>query len=208
MDRVLLGADEIKRLLKWRDEHKDLVRLAPAPLKAVEIVMEHNDFRIKGFRDGQILKLHLNSAGKSLGSTVFQITASGTFVTVPGKDKMKVDKEGHQSVLTIYCSLMALMAFGAKVKTDAPAKARNAHTLSQKKSGRRPEHITWVLRTENCNPCIVLKGSHASPSGEFSVRGHFRHYKSGKVVWINEYRKGTGKKTKKTYKLGGAGERG
>lgn len=44
-------------------------------------------------------------------------------------------------------------------------------------------------------------GEHASPKGEFSVRGHYRHYKSGKIVWINEYRKGEGKRNGKKYCL-------
>lgn len=35
--------------------------------------------------------------------------------------------------------------------------------------------------------------AHRSPEGVFSVRGHFRHYKSGKVVWIDEYIKGVDK---------------
>ena len=47
------------------------------------------------------------------------------------------------------------------------------------------------------------RGFHASPRGIFTVRGHYRHYKSGKVVWVSEYKKGTGKKKKKTYKMGG-----
>lgn len=33
-------------------------------------------------------------------------------------------------------------------------------------------------------------GTHRSPEGIFSVRGHFRRYKSGKVVWIDQYLKG------------------
>ena len=48
---------------------------------------------------------------------------------------------------------------------------------------------------------MMAKGSHRSPRGSY-VRGHYRHYKSGKVVWIEEYQKGTGKAEKgKTYKL-------
>ena len=204
MDRVLLGADDIQSLLRWRDEHKDLVRQAPCPLKSVEIVMEHNGYRIKGFREGKCLKLHLNQSGKSLGSTTFEITDSGTFVAVPGKDRMKVDRDGLQSVLTVYCSLMALMTFSVNERTDTPVKHRHPHKPTQRKSMRKPDHITWVLRTKNGHTCLAVRGSHTSCSGEFSVRGHFRHYKSGKVVWINEYRKGTGKKTRKNYKIGGA----
>lgn len=33
--------------------------------------------------------------------------------------------------------------------------------------------------------------AHRSPEGIFSVRGHFRKYKSGKIIWIDEYLKGT-----------------
>lgn len=35
--------------------------------------------------------------------------------------------------------------------------------------------------------------SHKSPEGVFSVRGHFRKYKSGKVIWIDEFLKGVDK---------------
>lgn len=31
---------------------------------------------------------------------------------------------------------------------------------------------------------------HRSPEGVFSVRGHFRRYKDGKIIWIDEYLKG------------------
>ncbi len=34
---------------------------------------------------------------------------------------------------------------------------------------------------------------HKSPEGIFSVRGHFRKYRTGKVIWIDEYMKGIGK---------------
>ncbi|MEY8369784.1 hypothetical protein AALA24_13610 [Anaerovoracaceae bacterium 42-11] len=35
---------------------------------------------------------------------------------------------------------------------------------------------------------------HKSPEGIFSVRGHFRKYRTGKVIWIDEYMKGIGRK--------------
>lgn len=36
----------------------------------------------------------------------------------------------------------------------------------------------------------VSVGHHRSPEGVFQVRGHFRQYKSGKVIWIDSYLKG------------------
>ena len=38
----------------------------------------------------------------------------------------------------------------------------------------------------------VSTSSHRSPSGVFGVRGHFRRYKNGHVIWIDEYMKGLG----------------
>lgn len=128
------------------------------------------------------------------------------------KDRTKgVSKEDLQSALTVYCSLMALMAYGrlepesepesepaGKEKSRRPRKAENRST-------RKPvKRTTYILRQVNGTLLAAPMGSHASPSGIFTVRGHYRHYKSGKVVWIAEYRKGTSKKKSKTYKMGGS----
>lgn len=39
----------------------------------------------------------------------------------------------------------------------------------------------------------AIQTVHKSPEGIFSVRGHFRKYKDGKIVWIDEYLKGLNK---------------
>lgn len=36
-------------------------------------------------------------------------------------------------------------------------------------------------------------GRHRSPEGVFQVRGHFRRYKTGKVIWIDGFMKGVDK---------------
>ncbi|MBR5436920.1 MAG: hypothetical protein IK120_08680, partial [Muribaculaceae bacterium] len=63
--------------------------------------------------------------------------------------------------------------------------------------------MTYILHHSRDSISVGAKGHHASPRGIFNVRGHYRHYKNGNVIWINEYQKGTGKKKSKTYKLGG-----
>lgn len=68
MDKVELTREDITALLDWRDEHKELVRRLPAPLKAVEIVFTHNDFRIKGIREKGWLKLYVSKGYQSLSA--------------------------------------------------------------------------------------------------------------------------------------------
>lgn len=211
MDRVELSAEDIEELIAWRDENKDLVRFHPAPLKAVEIVMKHNGYRVKGIRNGQSLKLYLNHDGRSVGRCDFTRTDDGMFKAGPGGIRLQeselyggTPQEMAQTMLTVYCSLMALMTYGpSMVEPSDETRERTEHKSSGKATRKPTQRITYILRRVNGTLLAAPRGSHASPGGIFSVRGHFRHYKSGKVVWIAEYKKGTGKKKRKTYKLGG-----
>lgn len=123
------------------------------------------------------------------------------------KNRMKVSEDDLRSVLTVYCSLMALMVHG---RAEAPAEQMPKvvrESIHKKPTNgckrKNSPRTTYILKSGNGALMAAPKGSHASPSGIFAVWGHYRHYKSGKVVWIAEYRKGTGKKKSKTYKMGG-----
>ena len=128
--------------------------------------------------------------------------------TIASKDRMKLEPSDKQSVLTVYCSLMALMTFGnmgacrenpeTTPKEIKPHKAQKSTAKSKKKP-----NTTYILRKTPNGLQAISQGSHASPSFEFTVRGHYRHYKSGKVIWVSEHTKGNGKKKEKTYKMGG-----
>lgn len=50
-----------------------------------------------------------------------------------------------------------------------------------------------IFRVFEGKAYAVATTTHRSPSGVFGVRGHFRRYKSGKVIWIDEYMKGLDK---------------
>lgn len=205
MDRVELTIEDVTRLIEWRDQHPVEVRSNPDPLKAVEIRIKENGWNIKGIREGDSLRLHLSQRGQQFGNCTFSRRADGMWVSV--KNRMKVSEDDLRSVLTVYCSLMALMVYG---RADVPAEQMpdGAKESTRKKptNGRKRKkssRTTYILKSGNRALMAVPRGSHASPGGIFSVRGHFRHYKNGKVIWISEYRKGEGKKKKKTYKMGG-----
>lgn len=209
MDKVVLTAEDIEALLKWRDEHRNEVRSNPAPLKAVEIVIPHSGFRIKGIREDGTLRLHLSRNYEQFGNCTFAQTANGMWAATKNRTR-GVSSEDLQSALTVYCSLMALMVYGRMESRPDPDKEPSVKenslcpTKATKRSARKPmKRNTYILHRVNGALLVAPRGSHASPSGIFAVRGHYRHYKSGKVVWIAEYRKGTGKKKSKIYKMGG-----
>lgn len=202
MDKIVVTAADIELLLKWRDQHPDEVRSHPAPLKAVEIVVETNGWRIKGIRNGLHLSLYLNQNGRSFGHCEFVRRVDGMWAST--KNRMQVERDDLQSVLTVYCTLMALMAHSPVIRSEDGPAPRKSHTKGAKKPYKRSStQTTYIIRKVNGTLLAAPSGSHASPRGIFTVRGHYRHYKSGKVVWVAEYKKGTGKKKSKTYKVGG-----
>lgn len=204
MDRILLSTDDIEFVLKWRDEHKDLVRKRVSPIKAVKIVCPDSGYTITAVRNGSNLRLGINENGMSIGSLTFETLKDGMFRLV--KDKVNLSQEDKQAVLTVYCSVMAILVFGKETIEMPPAKMSekegNAHKSKNKPKKSKSNGTTYILKRAGNKPQIVAKGSHGSPKGVFSVRGHYRHCKSGKVVWIAEFTKGSGKKKDKTYKIG------
>lgn len=204
MDKVELSVKDIEALLKWRDQHPQEVKSHPAPLKAVEIVMPHNGYRIKGIREGDQLRLHLSQNGTQLGNCRFVRRPDGMWAST--RNRMQVGRDDLQAVLTVYCSVMALMAYGLREvepQDATPHEPGPKPSPSKRPTKRKSKRTTYILRSINGALSAVPRGSHASPRGIFIVRGHYRHYKSGKVVWVSEYQKGTGKRKGKTYKLGG-----
>lgn len=112
MDRIIVTAADIKKLLAWRDEHKELVRSMPIPLREVEIQIVESGISIKCFRSDKKLKLYLDGPNWKLGHIVFAPLGNGLWkkkVSTLSSDCNPAETE--QGALTVYGSLMALMAY-------------------------------------------------------------------------------------------------
>lgn len=113
MDKIVATAADIEKLLAWRDEHNDLVRSMPVPLREVEIQIVESGISIKCFRSDKKLKLYLDSPTRKLGHVVFAPLGNGLWKkkvsTLPADCN---PTETEQGALTVYGSLMALMTYG------------------------------------------------------------------------------------------------
>lgn len=198
MDRVLLTKDDVEALFAWRDEHKELVRRLPAPLRAVEIMFTHNAIRIKGIREERRLKLYVYNDSQKIGKAEFEIAADN--MLHHRKGQINITRDSFESILSCYCGLMAYMVYEKSelVESEPPAEPKKKH---ERRGKGTQKQVTYIMRPRK-TPAAPKGGHHASPRGIFTVRGHYRHYKSGKTVWIDEYKKGAGDKKSKTYKIG------
>ena len=208
MDKIKLKKSDTIALFAWKDEHKDLLYQMPAPLKAVEIDFVETGYRVVGIRDGSHIKITLSAGFKRLGSKDFRIF--GDRLIEEKKRSILVSDAEFMDAVTAYCALMALMTYGntpvepEEEPSEMPdRKPTKKQTKARKKATRR---ITYIIRNAKGSLTVAPRGGHAKPSGIFSVRGHWRHYKNGRTIWISEYKKGTGKKKAKTYRVGLKGE--
>lgn len=205
MDKIVVTAADIEKLLAWRDEHNDLVRSMPVPLREVEIQIVESGISIKCFRSDKKLKLYLDSPARKLGHIVFAPLGNGLWKkkvsTLPADCN---PAETEQGALTVYGSLMALMTYGVVgIRGEKSAASTKAPAKRMGSTKPHTANTTYIIHSAGKQLTVVPRGRHASPACSFTVRGHFRHYKSGKTVWIAEYRKGTGRSRGKTYKIGG-----
>lgn len=213
MDKIELKNSDTIALFAWKDEHKDLLYQMPAPLKAVEIDFVEAGLRVVGIRNRSQIKITLSAGFKRLGSKDFQIR--GDRLIEKKKRSMLVSDEQFMDAVTAYCALMALMTYGGKEAPEDldsdPAQQASVHKPPSAAGKRKPakkqsRRVTYIIRNESGQLRVTSRGSHAKPKGIFNVRGHWRHYKNGRTIWIAEYKKGTGKKKSKTYRTGLKGE--
>lgn len=208
MDKVIFKGNDVNDLLSWRDENRALVRRGIMPIKAIQMIFPDTKISIKCIRKTlDNVTFQFNQNGISKGAMKIKVKNDGYVID---KIPKGYNEENVMSVVTVYFSLMALMTYGDRVDyTPQELDVLDSIVSKTKKLNKEvPIHtkkqpsITYLLhRGANGRISVGSKGHHNTPNGEFNVRGHFRHYSNGKVVWIDEYKKGTGKRKDKIYRF-------
>lgn len=217
VDRIVVTSNsKMETVIQWYLEHKDLEFIAPVKKGFVELQEEELGFSFEWKNSIANITVYPYKNGKPVSATV-------SFDYNPSSEKRSnivfhCSKEYRQTLKMIlaadntlykeslkYHALMLFMAYYREYIT-----VDNTNTTTHNNNSIKPNH---THRTNTLNSKIYVlkdltrkqlgvKGTHASPSHEFEVRGFYRHYKSGKVVWIDGFTKckGKGDKQPKNYK--------
>lgn len=202
MDKIILSNKDVETLLIWRDNNKNLVRRNAAPFKSIVLVFPDAKINIKTINNAGEITFYININGRPAGKITAARLPFGFLKVI--KNTTKLTPDDIQSIITVFSSLMALIVYyepGPAATAENIIKQPGKKTASKTKPRKNKNNITYVLKSNKNGLCVLPHGKHASPAGVFGVRGHFRQYKDGRRVWINPYKKGTGKNKNKTYKL-------
>lgn len=207
MDKVLLTEENRQMLHDWCDNNIDLVTNYPYPLKALEVVGILRGTSAKIFREDNKIKFYIVDEGQKNPRIDCEIVGRAAVNCRIAKQQdvknVTVSQTGFGLILKTYWALMAFMAY-AKEEVDVLGNSHEhkMHVCSERKPKKKNNGVTYILSKKKTPASTNRKhGSHSSPQGIFTVRGHFCHYKNGKEVWIEQFQKGTGDKKHKTYKL-------
>lgn len=198
----------------WKEENeKDILKM--------DLHLPFNEFIIE-YHDSSKLKI------KSLGNNRCKIYGDGFEINAKiqkGLQKLKLDKlhlslnVKPKKIMHLFEDLLInlqiiLLFFTStnketrytkildiiKVKTRGKGKSIKKYKPAVKKTNNSSIKLLSTKKTR------VIKEESSKTynrhTDTWDVRGHYRHYKGGKVVWVNSYKKGNGgKSTSKIYKI-------
>lgn len=122
------------------------------------------------------------------------------------------DKTIHSKISAIGKTLCEGILVANYLAQTNPTIIKDNETRIVKKSNKKGKHKNKTIRKINLtNIKYVKEYSNTNTSTDkrtyerhtesWTVRGHYRHYKSGKVVWIEPSTRGTGKPQGKVYNI-------
>lgn len=206
MVKIPLSVEQINALLKWRDEHKELVRACVVPFPECEIISE-NGMKIR-VRKSDVFPTIYNFI---MSDTIqHEIVGRFEYMTMTGAvhhGAPRLHENDVQSAITVWATVMAYIVnfephFVEKPKANVEPKDTEPRSASPRKQKRAENSVLYL------NPIKFIGESknasqrkYTPPSCAFSVRGHYRHLKSGKVVYVHPYEKNTGKEKDKRNKI-------
>lgn len=191
--KIIIDPESWAALERWSLEHPGLAIAAwnLAYFEKMEIHFSSSDMlayaekKKSGWKcnvksDGKIkLKIHISEGDG--GKNDFSVNYGAE--NLDQDETLESLNEVVRFVSTTILTVNAYMTYGNAYE-ERPV------VLTGKNDGNKK---AIVFRVFDGKAYAVATTAHRSPSGVFGVRGHFRRYKSGKVIWIDEYLKGVDK---------------
>lgn len=211
MVKIPLTVEQINALLKWRDEHKELVRACVVPFPACEIISE-NGMKIRTQQNKDFPSVYSFTVSNTI---LHEIKGRFDYMTMTGRvihGAPQLSHEDTQTAITVWGTVMAyIVNFEPEIVEKEQGETKNKESKRRSTSPRkqkRPENrilylnpVKFIGESKN-----AVQRKYTPPSCVFSVRGHYRHLKSGKVIYVRPYEKNTEKEKDKRNKIVKIGE--
>lgn len=190
MIKYFLDQEAYEYLCEWAEQRLQAVQYCPAyDKKSVVRLFGNDDFTayFDSTRYGFKYSIKLADRGMICKGKILHLPDSESDFDLQFEfsDKVKLDEyDALAHIMQVYCT--------AFVHANCFMWYGNVTEEREYKADGKNDSDTKIITFRKYKDDIyaVPVGHHRSPEGVFSVRGHFRCYKSGKVIWIDSYLKG------------------
>lgn len=199
MDKIIMGDGDITICEKfakgnWED-HTNFIEAENYPFKDIELEFKNMQMNLKYYRKETYTNVYVKVDNKKCGWFRFK---NGTVTVIKDKLTKKLSDEHYKAYIAIYYSVMYYVV---NYKPVLESKEIKEPTKKHKRSNKKESNITYLFNRHYITNPNSTPRKHTPCDHAFKVRGHYRHLKNGKRVWVREYIKGEGKPKEKTFKI-------
>lgn len=200
MNKIIIHKEDSTNLQKWLDSNNNDVNTTYCPFKDIELIFQeckdnpNRYLKLKCYRKDTYVNIYVSVDGVDKGR--LRVNLKGEII----QNKLAGNLSNSQ-LDSMYGAYFTIMEYIAKYKPENTLEIKESKNVKSRhrNSKKTVTNTTYLFRS--------FRGGnhskrHTNPSCSFSVRGHYRHLKNGKTIWIKEYIKHADKPRKdKTYKL-------
>ncbi|MDL2248641.1 hypothetical protein LJB89_02990 [Tyzzerella sp. OttesenSCG-928-J15] len=216
MDTILMSTENTLTVNQWWNEysekHPQWMMHFQTPMTAIRI--EHTDrhLALEVKREYPVgYAMTIRESNNNIIKASMCIIQGKSEARLCVMNKIRKDKIGLvQKAIEYYLRIMLYIANHqpdikqSEYRPDCTKLSRKERRAIEREEYKNP--VTYIFKTSKNGMTLTNqnqeKSHHASPSCSFNVRGHWRTYKTGRRIWVNEYTKGKGKPHKdKLYML-------
>ncbi len=215
--RIIISSNsKMDLIIKWYQDNQDLEFISPIDKGYVELKEELIGFSFEHRHNNTNICIYMYNNNNPLPIVSFDYntkteTKSNFMYHVP-KERINsarmilhMDKTLDKEIFK-YRAIMTFMVYHREyVIADNSKASTGTHESHKAISNHHTNSLSSkIYISDSINKKnLRITSKHNSPSYEFEVRGFYRHYKSGKVIWVDGFTKGKGKgkKQNKEYKF-------
>lgn len=201
MDKIIIKMKDVANIDTWKKSAKlgkdYFANNFIPPFKDIELYVVEPNLTLKCYYKGNYINFYPMVDGRKCGS--FRARISDMKI-IKSNAKTLANESVPAKTLSDFAGFYFLtMAYISMYKKSVEPKERKVTKSKHKRSKKKETYFTYLINSHYHSE--YQGGHHASPSYSFKVRGHYRHLKNGKRIWVREYVKGKDKPKEKVYKL-------
>ena len=202
LDKIVLSEDDVVTILDWDKENHHRFDSVDFPmLEGVMVTSNYIDLLKRELHTG----VHFKFDEDSMVLKIYEWESKNLIASFNTNYDSINNQELSNAKHFIHLLMATFQYMNNNVHTVTERKITKNHTKksNRKKSAKKGNRIVKMSSVQYTfnHYATTDKRTYERHIESWRVKGHWRHYKSGKIIWVEQHTKGIGDVAPKTYKV-------